>query len=88
MSNALYISTTEAGSGKALVALGLGHQLLRRTAGVRFFRPVIQTTPDEDIDLITRHFALPQSVEASFGLTTGEMNDLIAANRINEGLER
>ncbi|MFO8237006.1 MAG: phosphate acetyltransferase [Prochlorococcaceae cyanobacterium] len=88
MSNALYISTTEAGSGKALVALGLGHQLLRRTASVRFFRPVIQTTPDEDIDLIRRHFALPQSVEASFGLTTGEMNDLIAANRINEGLER
>ncbi|MGL6133802.1 MAG: phosphate acetyltransferase, partial [Prochlorococcaceae cyanobacterium] len=59
-----------------------------RTAGVRFFRPVIQTTPDEDIDLITHHFGLPQSVEASFGLTTGEMNDLIAANRINEGLER
>ncbi|MEX1317231.1 MAG: AAA family ATPase, partial [Synechococcaceae cyanobacterium] len=88
MSHALYISTTEAGSGKALVALGLIHQLLRRTATVRFFRPVIRTTPDEDIDLILRNFALPQSVEASFGLTTGEMNDLIAANRINEGLER
>ncbi len=88
MSHALYISTTEAGSGKALVALGLLHQLLRRTATVRFFRPVIQSTPDEDIDLIRRNFDLPQSVEASFGLTTGEMNDLIAANRINEGLER
>ncbi|MEO1004185.1 MAG: phosphate acetyltransferase [Cyanobacteria bacterium J06638_7] len=88
MSHALYISTTEAGSGKALVALGLIHQLLRRTATVRFFRPVIQSTPDEDIDLILRNFALPQSVEASYGLTTEEMNDLIAANRINEGLER
>lgn len=88
MSNALYISTTEAGSGKALVALGLGHELLRRTAGLRFFRPVIQTTPDEDIDLIRHHFQLSQSVEASFGLSTGEMNDLIASNRINDGLER
>jgi len=88
MSNALYISTTEAGSGKALVALGLGHELLRRTAGLRFFRPVIQATPDEDIDLIRRHFQLCQSVEASFGLSTGEMNDLIATNRINDGLER
>jgi phosphate acetyltransferase len=88
MSKVLYISTTEAGSGKALVALGLIHQLLRRTATVRFFRPVIQDTPDEDIDLIRRSFALPQSVEESYGLTTAEMNDLIAANRINEGLER
>jgi phosphate acetyltransferase len=88
MGKSLYISTTEAGSGKALVALGLIQQLLRRTATVRFFRPVIRFEPDEDIDLILRSFDLPQSVRQSFGLHTAEMNDLIAANRINEGLER
>ncbi len=88
MSRALYISTTEAGSGKALVALGLIHELLRRTDRVRFFRPVVHDTPDEDIELIVRSFDLPQRPEDSFGLSTAAMNDLIAANRINDGLEQ
>ncbi|MGB5135821.1 MAG: phosphate acetyltransferase [Prochlorococcaceae cyanobacterium] len=88
MSRALYISTTEAGSGKALVALGLIHELLRRTDRVRFFRPVVHDTPDEDIELIVRSFDLPQSPQDSFGLSTTVMNDLIAANRINDGLEQ
>ncbi len=98
MSNSLYISTTEAGSGKALVALGLLHQLLRRTGRVRFFRPVIHgSTPldsprgaaplDEDIELILRTFHLPQTDAESYGMGSDQINDLIAADRIHEGLD-
>jgi phosphate acetyltransferase len=101
MSNSLYISTTEAGSGKALVALGLLQQLLRRTPRVRFFRPVIQGTPpqheregeggraalDEDIELILRNFNLPQTDEESYGIGSDQINDLMATDRIDAGLD-
>ncbi len=80
MGNSLYISTTESGSGKALVALGTIELILRKAAKVSFFRPVIQTTQtesksgnlladrDEDIELILQHFNLQQTYAESFGL--------------------
>jgi phosphate acetyltransferase len=79
MGNSLYISTTESGSGKALVALGTIELILRKATKVSFFRPVIQTTQtesksgnlladrDEDIELILQHFNLPQTYTESFG---------------------
>jgi phosphate acetyltransferase len=80
MGNSLYISITESGSGKALIALGPIELILRKAAKVSFFRPVIQTTQtesksgnlltarDEDIELILQHFNLPQTDAESFGL--------------------
>jgi phosphate acetyltransferase len=68
MGNSLYISTTESGSVKALVALGTIELILRKATKVSFFRPVIQTTQaesksgnlltdrTEDIELILQHF--------------------------------
>ncbi|MCM1984826.1 phosphate acetyltransferase [Lyngbya confervoides] len=98
MSQSLYISTTEAGSGKALIALGMIHLLLRQTSKVNFFRPVIQERPwdrglspdpqaDEDIELMLRHFNLPQTYPESYGLSSRQINTLMAQNRINEALE-
>ena len=75
MGKLLYISTTESGSGKALVALGTIELILRKATKVSFFRPVIQTTQtesksedlladrDEGIELILQHFGLPQTYE-------------------------
>jgi phosphate acetyltransferase len=89
MTNSLYISTTEAGSGKALVSLGIIDFLLRRTTKVHFFRPLIQPSEklsqaypenqsrDEDIDLLVTHFNLRQTYEESYGLLLREANDLI-----------
>ena len=70
MSTSLYISTIEAGSGKSMVSLGVIEYALRKTTRVGFFRPVIhEPAPgkrDEDIDLILRHFWLPQPYDASY----------------------
>lgn len=98
MTHSLYISTTEAGSGKALVALGILELVMRRTTKVHFFRPVIQPvinhgTPladaeqDEDIDLILQHFGLKQSYDESFGLLAREANDLIGQHRVNDAID-
>jgi phosphate acetyltransferase len=98
MGNSLYISTTEAGSGKALVALGTIDFILRKTAKVSFFRPVIQTVRqentsgdlvserDEDIALLLHHFGLQQTYEESFGLRSHEMNDLLGQHNIDRAL--
>ena len=99
MTNSLFISTTEAGSGKALVSLGIIELLLRRTTRVHFFRPLIQSSEkpshplmeghqrDEDIDLIVTHFDLKQTYEESFGLLSREANDMIVQHRADEVID-
>ncbi len=98
MGNSLYISTTESGSGKALVALGTIELILRKATKVSFFRPVIQTTQtesksenlvadrDEDIELILQHFNLPQTYEESFGLRSDLLNDLLGQHQLDRVL--
>ena len=79
MTNSLYISTTESGSGKALIALGILEIVLKKTAKVGFFRPIISdpidNQLDEDIELIRQHFNLAQSYEMSFGVEESEVAD-------------
>lgn len=99
MTNSLFISTVEAGSGKALVSLGIIELLLRRTTRVHFFRPLIQAPErpyhplmeghgkDEDIDLIINHFDLKQSYEESFGLRSREAKELITQHRTDEVID-
>ncbi|MBE9141226.1 phosphate acetyltransferase [Nodosilinea sp. LEGE 07088] len=99
MSHSLYISTTESGSGKVLLSLGMIHMLLRETANVNFFRPIIRDPAkrrlgegdglhgDEDIELILGTFGLQQTYEESYGLISHQMNDLMGQNRVNDALE-
>jgi phosphate acetyltransferase len=93
MASSIYISTTEAGSGKALISLGILELILRKTSRVGFFRPIIRphknrSQKDEDIDLILTHFNLPQAYEESFGLSYREASDLISHKKYDTVLER
>mgnify|MGYP006265575299 FL=1 len=92
MARCVYISTVAAGSGKILFALGLIELALRQTARVGFFRPVIQASEvggcDEDIELIRRHFGLPQSYEASYAWTLSEIQELFSKGQEAQVLER
>jgi phosphate acetyltransferase len=91
MAQSLFISTTEDNSGKALVALGIIELILRKTTKVGFFRPIIPSgngRRDDDIDLMIAHFALKQNYEESFGLTLKEVNELLAAQKLDAILEK
>ncbi|MGF1542202.1 MAG: phosphate acetyltransferase [Pleurocapsa sp.] len=92
MTSSLYISTTEAGSGKALISLGIMELILRKTNKVAFFRPVIRKQPfggqDEDISLILNYFGLNQPYEAAFGLCVEEVQELISQNNYDEVLDK
>ncbi|MDJ0589431.1 MAG: phosphate acetyltransferase [Pleurocapsa sp. MO_226.B13] len=92
MTSSLYISTTEAGSGKALISLGIIELILRKTSKVAFFRPVIRKQPhgkqDEDIELILTYFALNQTYEQAFGLYVEEVEELISRSNYDEILDQ
>ncbi|MGZ8216215.1 phosphate acetyltransferase [Methylomagnum sp.] len=92
MTTSLYINTIEPGSGKVVVALGIIEYALRKTARVGFFRPVIhQPAPgqrDEDIDLILRHFWLPQPYDASYAWFHHEVSELLSQDRADEVLDK
>ena len=92
VTNSLYISTTEAGSGKVLVSLGIIELIMRKTHKVAFFRPVIRRQPlgklDEDIELILSYFALNQTYDSAFGLYVDEVEELIDRSSYNQVLDR
>ena len=81
MAEKLYITATEARSGKSAICLGVMEMLLRRVDKVGFFRPVIARADDSDIALMASHFGLDIPHEQMYGFTMDQANDLIAAGR-------
>ena len=93
MSNNLYITSTEARSGKSLISLGVMEMLLGKIDRVGFFRPIINMdpglkNPDNDINLISSRFKLKIPYEKMYGCTSKDVENLIAAGKDEEILER
>ena len=90
MANNLYITSTEARSGKSAVSLGLMEMLLRKMSSVGFFRPLVTTVddPNESIRLISSHFNLKIPYEEMYGFTVKEAVDLFYQNREAELMEK
>ncbi len=93
MSNNLYITSTEARSGKSLISLGVMEMLLGKIDRVGFFRPIINMdpglkNPDNDINLIASRFKLEIPYEKMYGCTSKDVENLIAAGKDEEILER
>ncbi len=92
MSNNLYITATEARSGKSAISLGVMEMLLRNFESVGFFRPLINVDSasdaiDHDIELIRSHFKFQIPYENMFGYTASEVNRLFADGKEDEVLE-
>ena len=93
MSNNLYITSTEARSGKSLISLGVMEMLLGKIDRVGFFRPIINMdtglkNPDNDINLISSRFKLEIPYERMYGCTSKDVENLIAVGKDEEILER
>ncbi len=91
MSNCLYITATEAQSGKSAVALGVMEMLHRRIGRVGFFRPIINVTADNerdnDIELISSYFNLNIPYEKMYGYKMSEVTELAAQDKEDEIIE-
>ncbi len=92
MSDNLYITATEARSGKSAITLGIMEMLLRKIKRVGFFRPIINVKQghneqDNDIKLVSSYFNLKIPYNKMFGITLSEVETLIAAGNEAEILE-
>ena len=65
MARNLYVTAMEPQSGKSVVALGVMELLKPRVERLGFFRPVIPSEPDSQLELIQRRY----EAEASYALT-------------------
>jgi phosphate acetyltransferase len=59
VAGAVYLTAMGPASGKSIVALGLVELLSRRVSRVGFYRPIVQSLPDNDLELIRSHYRLP-----------------------------
>ena len=85
MPHTVYVSTIEPNAGKSLVSLGLVDLLLRRSARIGYFRPIVADGADDaHLRLLLDHFALPQAPERSFAYRAAEANELIGSGRVDE----
>lgn len=92
MANNLFITATEAKSGKSLICLGMMEMLLRKVDRVGFFRPLIEGNADRkdldrDINLISSRFKLEIPLEKMYGYTKAEAEKLISRGKKEEVLE-
>ncbi len=90
MSNNLYVTSVEAGSGKSLVTLGLAEMLSPRILHLGFFRPVKRASdvPDNDTELIRQRYCAGLPVESMYGVTHEEARELYLTDQITGLLKR
>ncbi|QDT63938.1 phosphate acetyltransferase [Calycomorphotria hydatis] len=89
MADGIYVATTEPGTGKSMVALGVMEAASRQTSRLAFFRPIIRNTPDADesIRLIQHRYQLPHDPEQMYAMTREHARELLAADRVDELLK-
>ena len=92
MSKNLFITATEARSGKSAISLGIMELLLRNIDRVGFFRPFINVAPDaakkdNDIILFNSHFKLGIPYEKMYAYSITEANNLMALGKHEELLD-
>jgi phosphate acetyltransferase len=69
----VYVTALEPDSGKSAIVLGLFETLARRAGRAAFFRPLVESAPDPDVELIRTHYRLPQTETDSFALSVADL---------------
>ena len=80
----MYLTAMGPASGKSIVALGLVELLSRRVSQVGFYRPVVQSLPDNDLELIRARYQVPDE-RIGYAFTAAERTDAGPANRAGMG---
>jgi phosphate acetyltransferase len=77
MNKAIYIATSEEGSGKSIVTLGLMSTLIGKTAKVGYFKPIVEdfeeNKPDNHIETIINHFGLDISYHDAYAIKKSKL---------------
>ena len=78
----IYISSTQAGAGSLVIAIGFMEMIRGHYERVAFFRPILPEGEerDSDIDFMIKHFELDISYEASCGFKMSDYTKAYAEN--------
>ncbi len=92
MSKSLFLTSTDARSGKSAIALGLMEMLKRKIARVGFFRPIVNVRHDHgeqdyDIQLMSGYYRLEDEYHDMFGCTLAEAVSLSNKGREDQIIE-
>jgi phosphate acetyltransferase len=80
VSRSVYLTAMGPASGKSAVTLGVVELLSRRVSRLGFFRPIVRSLPDNDLELIRQRYELP-SERVGHAFTADEFNQLISGPR-------
>ncbi|MDZ7828701.1 MAG: phosphate acetyltransferase [Halofilum sp. (in: g-proteobacteria)] len=89
MASNLYITTTEARSGKSAIVLGVMEILLRNLGTVGFFRPIVNVADDRedrDLRLVREYFGLEPD-QTRYAYTLADAASMLNDGRQSELLE-
>jgi phosphate acetyltransferase len=83
MSNSVYITGMEPGSGKSVVVLGVMELLARHGRKLGFFRPIVEGDASSDrlVALVTSRYDITAPPENMFGATNAFARDLISGDK-------
>jgi phosphate acetyltransferase len=86
MAQSLIIATTQPGSGKSLVTLGIMELVSRRVPKVTFFRPLIRGREgiDPEIELIRKRYQIPSKPESLYSFTLDQAQQLVVEGRSDD----
>jgi phosphate acetyltransferase len=89
VATSVYLTAMGPASGKSLVVLGLVELLSRRVERVGFYRPIVQSLPDNDLELIRTRYDLADD-RVGYAFTAAEYRALggVASNGMDRILER
>lgn len=92
MASSIFLASTEANTGKSVVALGIIEMILRKTKKIGVFRPLIARRTDgkrdEHISLLINYFNLPQTYQEAFAYYESEAYDLVNQGKTTEVIEK
>ncbi len=84
----LYIASHEPNAGSLIISMGMMEWLKSRMQRVAFFRPIIDKTPDGDIEFMLRHFSLEQRIEESYAFEIDTAQNLLVDNKMHQLIEQ
>ena len=84
MNKSVYVITPDAYSGKSMVSLGIMQMIMRNTANVGYFKPILDKKDDDFIKTIISHFKLSMNEQEAFAFSQNQLNQLQNDGNIDE----
>ena len=75
MNKSVYVIAANTHSGKSVVSLGVLQMIMRNTAKVGYFRPIVESKSKKDtfIETVLEHFKLDMSYDEAYAYTRQEV---------------